>query len=469
MGSIHIHTIEKKYMTDLYSPMSIYLQLRDQFRDTVLLESADYHTVANSFSFIGIHAIAGVEVTAQEIEYKYPQQKEKRISLRNEKRSLSTILWDFCQQFTYTGVSSQAHFAQSLFGYASFDAVCLFDKHPLPADSAIPLARYRLYQYVLVINHFKNEGFLYENQIEGLPSHFKKIEDLIQSKDMPIYPFKMIAEEKENMTDDDFLHLVDKGKHHCQIGDVFQIVLSRRFSQAYQGDDFNVYRSLRNINPSPYLFYFDYGDYKLMGSSPESQLQIKNGIAKVFPIAGTFKRTGDDQKDKLLADALLSDSKENAEHTMLVDLARNDLARCCTNVSVTKYKEIQYYSHVIHLVSEVQGLLPASYNPFEVLLKSFPAGTLSGAPKFKAIQLIHHYEPTTRGYYGGAIGMIGLNGFCNHAIMIRSFLSKNNHLFFQAGAGIVVQSNRDNELQEIKNKLGALRAALHKASLIYIS
>jgi anthranilate synthase component 1 len=268
------------------------------------------------------------------------------------------------------------------------------------------------------------------------------------------------------MLDSDYIETVKKGIGSCYRGDVFQIVLSRRFQQSFIGDEFNVYRALRNINPSPYLFFFDYGDYKLMGSSPEAQLIIRNGKAVVHPIAGTFKRTGDDIIDQQKADELLKDPKENAEHVMLVDLARNDLSTVCSNVQVNHYKQVQYYSHVIHLVSEVTGEVNASANPFEILFKTFPAGTLSGAPKYKAMQLIDEYEPTSRSFYGGAIGFVGFNGSCNHAIMIRTLLSKNNTLILQAGAGIVAASKPESELQEVNNKLNALKNAIEMASTI---
>jgi anthranilate synthase component 1 len=289
------------------------------------------------------------------------------------------------------------------------------------------------------------------------------VESLIRSKDVPVYPFEPVGEEVSNMTDEDYRQMVGKGIKSCHRGDVFQIVLSRRFQQGFRGDEFNVYRALRNINPSPYLFFFDYGDYKLMGSSPESQILLQNGEAIVHPIAGTFKRSGDDAIDRREADRLLKDAKENAEHVMLVDLARNDLSRNCDDVHVEQYRSVQYYSHVIHLVSEVRGRLRDGYNPFALLATTFPAGTLSGAPKFKAMELIDGYEPTARSYYGGCIGFMGFDGSCVHAIMIRSLLSRNNTLTYQAGAGIVAASNPESELQEVNNKLGALKSAIRYA------
>ena len=293
------------------------------------------------------------------------------------------------------------------------------------------------------------------------------MESLIKNKDVPVYPFKLIGEEQSNMTNDAYLDMVRKGIKSCLRGDVFQLVLSRRFEQKFSGDEFNVYRALRNINPSPYLFFFDYGEYKIFGSSPESQLIIQNQQAVVHPIAGTFKRTGDDKTDQAEAERLLLDAKENAEHVMLVDLARNDLSRICTDVTVQKYRQVQYYSHVIHLVSEVTGKVKEDQNPFELFAKTFPAGTLSGAPKIKALELIDSYEPTNRSYYGGGIGFMGFDGSCNQAIMIRTFLSQQNTLIYQAGAGVVALSVPENELQEVNNKLNALKSAAKSAEYIH--
>jgi anthranilate synthase component 1 len=368
-----------------------------------------------------------------------------------------------------TGDERNASFAQGLYGYFTFDAVQFFEtirfKEAADASNKIPLARYRLYQYVIAINHHKDELLLCENCITGQESEGAVVESLINSKDVPVYPFSTVSGEASNMTDADYVDMVKKGISSCYRGDVFQIVLSRRFQQSFTGDEFNVYRALRNINPSPYLFFFDYGDYKLFGSSPESQLIIRNGRATVHPIAGTFRRTGDDAIDQVKAGELLQDPKENAEHVMLVDLARNDLSTVCHDVEVSQYRKVQYYSHVIHLVSEVVGTVEVG-NPFRVLFKTFPAGTLSGAPKFRAMQLIDAMEPTARSFYGGAIGFVGFNGSCNHAIMIRTFLSKDNTLFLQAGAGVVAASKPESELEEVNHKLNALKKAIEMAGRI---
>lgn len=465
MKKIVIETKVKKMLADVFTPVGIYLRIRDRFRDTVLLEGTDHHAADNSYSFIGINAIAGIEIIdTKSVEFKLPGQKPERADIKKASE-VPQQLWDFMNRFELAPTSDkEAKFAQGLYGYTTYDAVQFFDAVPLQKRenqlSEIPLMRYRLYQYVIAVNHFKDELYLCENVIAGLESEIKQVEGLIKSKDVPSYPFSIAGEESSNMTDEDYREMVKKGIQSCFRGDVFQIVLSRRFQQKFKGDEFNVYRALRNVNPSPYLFFFDYGDYKLMGSSPEAQLVIKNGQAVMHPIAGTFKRTGDDAIDKAAADKLLQDAKENAEHVMLVDLARNDLSRLCDEVTVTKYKQVQYFSHVIHLVSEVVAKVKPGTNPFALIAKTFPAGTLSGAPKIKAMQLIDSYEPTSRSYYGGAIGFMGFDGSCNHAIMIRTFLSKNNTLFYQAGAGVVAASNPESELQEVNNKLGALKKAL---------
>jgi anthranilate synthase component 1 len=474
MRKIEIRTTYKKMLADVYTPVGIYLRLRDRFRDTILLESTDFHAGENSYSFIGIHAVAGIEISnPSAIEFKLPGQTTERIKLDNP-TDVPQLLWDFMQRFKIKEAAVKpVHVAQGLFGYTSYDAVQFFESLDLTPSTApegqwgsIPLMRYRLYQYVIVINHFKDELFICENHFDGIESEVEVIESLIRSKDVPGFPFKSSEDERSNITDAAYMEMVKKGVASCLRGDVFQIVLSRRFEQKFIGDEFNVYRALRSINPSPYLFYFDYGDYKLMGSSPESQLIVDKGKAIVHPIAGTFKRTGDDEEDKALAIKLENDEKENAEHVMLVDLARNDLSRMCSEVEVTQYKKINYYSHVIHLVSEVTGKVGPGMNPFKLLATTFPAGTLSGAPKIRAMQLINEYETTARSYYGGAIGFIGFDNSVNHAIMIRTFLSRNNTLIYQAGAGVVAASNPESELQEVNNKLNALKQAIELAQNI---
>jgi anthranilate synthase component 1 len=473
MKKIIFTTTFKKLLADVFTPVGIYLRLRDKFRDTILLESTDFHAGENSYSIIGINAIAGIEITnTQMVEFKLPGMAPEKIKL-DRSSQLTKVIADFMDRFQVEQTAPKpVNIAQGLFGYTSYDAVQFFESIELNAlkqeahEMRVPLMRYRLYQYVIVINHFKDEMYICENHFSGLESKRADVESIIRSKDVPVFPFAIKDGEVADITDEAYKKIVSNGIEACHRGDVFQIVLSRRFMQSFTGDEFNVYRALRSVNPSPYLFYFDYGDYKLMGSSPESQVIIENGKVIVHPIAGTFKRSGDDETDKALAIELENDKKETAEHVMLVDLARNDLSRVCSNVEVTSFKKVHFYSHVIHLVSEVQGMVDKEKNPFAILGSTFPAGTLSGAPKYKAMQLIDKNEITARGFYGGAIGFIGFNGSCNHAIMIRTFLSKNNTLVYQAGAGIVAASKPESELQEVNNKLGALKKAIEIAETI---
>ena len=463
-----IQTEVTKMLADTFTPVGIYLRLRDRFRDTILLESTDSHAAENSYSFIGVNAIGGIEISSlNEIEYKYPKQEPQKETIQHVQDAPDRI-WAYMQHFDIaSSTEKEAAFAQGLYGYTTYDAIPFFDTIEFKqGDPAIPLMRYRLYQYVIAFNHFKDELYICENKIQGIDSELDALLSFIKSKDVPQYPFSIVGEESSNYTDEAYRAAVQKGIQHCMRGDVFQIVLSRRFQQQFNGDEFNVYRTLRSINPSPYLFFFDYGDYKLMGSSPEAQIIIKGGKAVVHPIAGTFKRSGDEAIDAARTQALLEDPKENAEHVMLVDLARNDLSRVCTEVRVKQYRQVHYYSHVIHLVSEVEGKVAEEANPFHLIAKTFPAGTLSGAPKFKAMQLIDGIEPTKRSYYGGCIGFVGFDGSCNQAIMIRTFLSQQNTLTYQAGAGVVAASQPESELQEVNNKLNALKTAIVLAEKI---
>jgi anthranilate synthase component 1 len=478
MERIRLKTTVKQMAADLFTPVGIYLRVRDRFRDTVLLESTDHHTTENSFSFIAINAVGGIEIrSGKQVEYKFPGTPPKQIQL--DTQTVPEVIWDYMQQYMVETGDKVLKMAQGLFGYTAYDAIPYFEKinfssrkydEKITADpiletaDAIPILRYRLYQYVIAIDHHRDQLYLLENHFSGLDGDKEMIERIIHGRDLPQFPFKAVGEESSNLTDAAYMEMVKQGIAHCYRGDVFQIVLSRRFQQSFQGDEFNVYRALRMINPSPYLFFFDYGEYKLMGSSPESQLIVADGKAIVHPIAGTFKRTGDDAEDRKEAERLLKDPKENAEHVMLVDLARNDLSRICDHVQVAQYRQVKYYSHVIHLVSEVVARVREGANPFELMAKTFPAGTLSGAPKYRAMELIDQYENTPRSFYGGAIGMVGFDGTCNQAILIRSFLSRNNTLYCQAGAGIVASSIPENELQEVNNKLGALKKAIEYAN-----
>jgi len=468
MTEFKIKTTSRKLLADIITPVSIYLRIRDIFPNSLLLESSDYHGNENSYSFICMKPIAGFEADNGIVTETYPDGSRVITEI--------TDLQVFNDRFSIFAASFSQHEQQNdipvngLFGYVSYDAIEYFEKIKLQCGSdlphKIPDVRYHLYKYIIAINHFQNTLQIIDNQINGEPGEPDRIESLLNSRNLAFYSFKIDGKEEMNISDEQYKEMVTRGKDHCSKGDVFQIVLSRQFSRSFKGDEFNVYRALRSINPSPYLFYFDYGNYKIFGSSPEAHLKISKGKAYINPIAGTFRRTGDDENDKALAVKLSTDVKENAEHVMLVDLARNDLSRHSTNVKVESFREIQFYSHVIHLVSAVSGELKPGTTMAEVMSATFPAGTLSGAPKYMAMKIIDKLESQRRGYYGGAIGFIDFRGSFNHAIMIRTFLSKANTLYYQAGAGIVAISDEDNELQEVNNKLGALRKAIEMAEEI---
>ncbi len=463
---IKINTHSKTILADTTTPVSIYLKLRDIFPNSILMESSDYHGAKGSWSFICARPMAIFKVEGEKITETFPNGN-KAITHITKEINVIQRLNNFRQAFVCEGDHVPIN---GIFGYIAYDAIEHFETIKLHSnieeERKIPEIYYTFYRFIIAINHFHNQLIIIENIPDGENSESEQIETLLNSRTFAVYPFKANGDEVSNKTDTEYMTMVSLDKESCLRGDVFQIVLSRRFSQTYTGDDFNVYRALRSINPSHYLFYFDYGNFRILGSSPEAELEIKNGKAYIHPIAGTFKRTGNDKYDQELAEQLSQDKKENAEHVMLVDLARNDLKHIATSVTVETYREIQYYSHVLHMVSVVSGILPENFNPVKVLADSFPAGTLSGAPKYKAMELIDKYEGDRRGYYGGCLGYLGFNGDCNHAIMIRSFLSKNNRLYYQAGAGIVQQSKEENELAEVNNKLAALKQALVLAEQI---
>ena len=458
-----LNSVKKNIIVDTITPVSIYLKLRDNYSNTILLESSDYSAKDNSYAYICCNPIAKFYVKKNTLFTEYPDGSKFQKEVAKDIRIFSE-LEKFMNKFSIQDDSnhSKKYISKGLFGYMTYDSVRFFEKININNESFgddIPDIYYSLYSEIIVVNTFNNEANLISHS--GNKNKIDEIEKLITGKKTNEFSFKLNGKLESNLTDDEFLKMVDNGIKHCYRGDVFQIVLSRKFSQKFSGDEFCVYRQLRSINPSPYLFYFDYGSFKIFGSSPEAQLVIKDKKAEIHPIAGTFKRSGDDAVDKEKAIKLFEDDKENSEHMMLVDLARNDLSRSCSNVKVEKDREIQFYSHVIHLVSKVTGELKSPSN--DIIGNTFPAGTLTGAPKFRAMELIEEYENHTRSFYGGAIGFIDFDNNFNHAIMIRSFLSKNQNLLLQAGAGIVSKSNRHNELNEVYNKIGALLKALEKA------
>ena len=466
MKKFALKTHYKKILADTISPVSVYLKIRDKFPNSILLESSDYHGNDNSFSYICCNPIASIKVDANVVTKIYPDQTTTTTTVAADK--VTSEIDAFTKQFDTQKDTSFKFINNGMFGFTAYDAVKYFEDIQISKkDNSIdiPEMYYAIYQNIIAINHFKNEAYIFAH-CYNTESNIDAIDHLIKVQSFSSYDFESKGAISSNLSDEEFKSHVELAKKHCGRGDVFQLVLSKKFQQDFKGDDFNVYRALRSINPSPYLFYFDYGKFKIFGSSPEAQLVVQDQNAEIHPIAGTFARSGDDLKDAELAKKLVADKKENSEHVMLVDLARNDLSRHCTDVVVKKYREVQFFSHVIHLVSKVIGIVRKNTPTMQIVADTFPAGTLSGAPKYKAMELIETYEKTSRSFYGGAIGFMDFDGNYNHAIMIRTFLSKNYQLHWQAGAGIVSKSSSDNELQEVYNKLGALTKAIKLAETI---
>lgn len=453
---------------DLETPVRIYLKVREKYAQSFLLESSDYHARENSFSYVGFEPIAHIKADEKSLNIGYPDGSttEKPIEDIDLLKEIKSFVASFSAQ-----TKNEKYIRNGLFGFTAYEAIEHFEDIVLDARKKsqydVPVIHYVFFRYVIAFDHFNSRLFITENTVEGAPfqSNLSQVLDLINTNDTPAtLDFKTDQNIVSPFTDDEFKAIIEKAIDHCKKGDTFQMVLSRSFSTQFEGDDFQAYRALRSINPSPYLFYFDYGEFTIFGSSPEAQLVVQDNKASIFPIAGTYRRTGDDQKDYELAMQLSNDEKETSEHVMLVDLARNDLSKSGENVEVEKFKEVQYFSHVIHLVSKVTGELNKGI--LDVAADTFPAGTLSGAPKHRAMQLIDKYEKTKRGYYGGMIGFMDFSGNFNHAIIIRSFLSQNDTLYFQAGAGVVAKSVPESEVQEVYNKVGALMKALEVAERI---
>ena len=457
METFNYTTTSKTILADLYTPVGVYMRLRDLYPQSALMESSDYHDSNNSRSFIGIEPMASVAIGHGTATVTYPDGSTFKHEVNKEYRSDKAIH----QLIDHIQVSGDDAKICGLFGYTSFNAVRYFEDIPVKdetqAKNDAPDLLYILYKVVIVFDHFNNT--LKVVSLNG-EAKIDEVMKAMNKANVKAYDFHPVGDVRSTLTDEEHKANIRRGIKHCLRGDVFQIVLSRRFIQSYEGDDFKLYRALRSINPSPYLFYFDFGGFRIFGSSPETHCRIEGRKAYIDPIAGTTKRTGDAEADRKGAEYLRNAPKENAEHVMLVDLARNDLSRNCHGVKVDFYKDLQYYSHVIHLVSRVSGELDNGADPIKAFIDTFPAGTLSGAPKVRAMQLISEYEPHNRGAYGGCIGYIGLDGSLNQAITIRTFVSRNGELWFQAGGGIVAKSDEEYELQEVNNKLGALRRAI---------
>ena len=460
-------TNSKRVMGDLHTPVSLYLKIRDAFPQSALLESSDYNSNKNSKSFIGLQPIANIDINRGECIEVLPDNSRVVNSL-SDTHTISDAVSSYISKFDISGDNAELC---GLFGYTTFNCVKYTDnihiKESKEDRNDAPDMRYILYKYLMIFDHQNDDLLLVELLSDEEESSLHKVESLINARNFASYNFYKEGEEWSTITDEDFKENVRQGIKNCNDGTVSQIVLSRRFVQQFTGDDFKVYRALRTINPSPYLFYFDFGGFRIFGSSPETHCQIRGETISIDPIAGTARRTGNAKEDMEIAERLKLDPKENNEHMMLVDLAQADLSLNAHNVKLDFLRQVQFYSHVIHLVSRVSATLDKGTNKIKAFFDTFPAGTVSGAPRSKAMQLISDIEIHNRGAYGGCIGFIGFNGDISQAITIRTFVSRNNHLWYQAGAGVVSQSTDEGELQEVNNKLNALKKAINMAAQIH--
>jgi anthranilate synthase component 1 len=453
-----IYSNSTDMLSDTITPISVFLNLRDVYKSVSLFESSDYNSKENSKSFICVNPLVTLKVNNGEL------QNIESDKLKS-KTKFSSIQDLQCQTSEYEFVNFDLQKYNGFFGYFSYDSIKYFESVKPKVKTKyedVSEIYFSIFEYIIVFDNFSNRAQIIANSFEDVETDFSSI--LIEVYKHSFYKsqFKLTDEEKVSNTNGEFLTNVNKAKGNVRKGDVFQLVISRCFSQTYLGDDFQVYRELRALNPSPYMFYFNMEKAKVFGTSPEAQVKVTNGLAEIHPIAGTVKRSKDIDKDLKSTRELQANPKENAEHVMLVDLARNDLNRTCKNVKVTDYKKIQNFSHVIHMVSKVTGEVVGD-DSLKTFAQSFPAGTLSGAPKYRAMELIQDYETDNRGFYGGAIGQICPNGDLNMAIIIRSCLSQNNTLNYQAGAGVVLDSIPELELKEVDNKIKAVRTAIQMA------
>ena len=466
--------LERIVPADLHTPVSIYLALREGAECSFLLESVETNEQVGRYSFAGanpsilvVSKNSGVEVT-------------RRGDTQTESGDIVSVLRKLLSEFKQAPLTDPTGFSGGFLGYLSYDALAALESVPLPPEDASskPDAIFGLFHSFVQLDHrrhtltvvqnivVKPERSLQEQYDEGK----RQLDILVMRLSrIPLAPNSFACDFsslREATSRDAYCDMVRKAKHHIVEGDVFQVVLSRKATLQYRGDPFPVYRALRIINPSPYLFYLQFGEIQLIGSSPEVLVRVDKDIVKVLPIAGTRRRGESEEEDRSLEAELLADEKERAEHTMLIDLGRNDVGRVSElgSVRVPVQARVDRYSHVMHMVSEVRGKLKGDCSTLDVLVSCSPAGTVSGAPKKRAMEIISDLEGVRRGVYAGAVGYLGLNGSLDTCIAIRTIVCSAAGLEIQTGAGIVADSDPDREFEETESKARALRLAVEMAA-----
>jgi anthranilate synthase component 1 len=466
--------VYQEFLADTETPVSAYLKLRDGSY-SYLLESADGGMRWGRYSFIGCKPYLSVISRKGEMEI----WQEDTHQIRKDVANPLDILRELNTKFKPVTVGDLPPFQGGLVGYCNYDLVRKWEHLPGIAsmDPDLPEAVFTACRRLIIFDHFthmiKVVAFAHLEEDEDPAQIYRKacreIKKTIEQLHGPLPSFHkddplQLSDLSSNVLREDFEDAVRKAKEYIVAGDAIQVVLSQRFSGEVTGEDFSLYRNLRSVNPSPYMFYLNFGDYKLIGASPEILVRLTDGKIELRPIAGTRPRGATSEEDRALENDLLADPKERAEHIMLVDLGRNDVGKVAApgSVSVPRLMEIERYSHVMHIVSRVEGFLKPEMDCFDLFMSAFPAGTVSGAPKIRAMEIISELEPSPRGPYAGAVGYFGFNGNMDFCITIRTITIMKNQLSIQVGAGIVSDSSPANEYDETLRKAGAMFKAIER-------
>ena len=462
--------VYRKVLADLLTPVSAYMRLARHYRPAVLLESIEGGRQYTRYSYVCVDprmiVIHSDDITTIQ------QGQEKRLS----DEPVLAILRKGLADYKVPPVQEIPDFCGGWVGYLGYETVAWVERVPVhpSEDHDIPDAIFMLFETVMAFDHLKQEvivchtqhidhGLSLKEQYESALAVINHVGDALHTDiDYQTPPVTGKSQLKPQMSRSQFMASVNRAKDHIYAGDVFQLVLSQCFQRSTQVESLTLYRALRNINPSPYMFFFDLEQFAIIGASPELMVKVEKDQMEVRPIAGTRPRGATREEDARLAEELLADEKERAEHLMLVDLGRNDVGRVCRfkSVAVTEFMAVERYSHVMHIVSDIRGELRQGIDAMEALLAGFPAGTVTGAPKIRAMELIHELEPTRRGIYAGTVGYIDFHGNLNTCIAIRTMLLKDGVVSFQSGAGIVVDSDPQKEYDETVSKAEAVMQAV---------
>ncbi len=469
--------VHRRLGADLLTPVSAFFQLRQEATSPFLLESVEGGEKMARYSFLGRNPYLTVTAHGRETRLEFADQNVADSTVQQD---IFTVLADLMSRYTEICPPGLPRLTGGAVGYFSYDCIRLIERLPnAPTDDlSVPDAIWCFYDTIAAFDHVKHQLVLMasafirpeENERSVYDAAMAKLDALeatfSRSISLGSDPVQLVGSVESNVSPENFEASVRRAKDFIHEGDIFQVVLSQRFASQFSGDPFNLYRALRQVNPSPYLFYLDFDSFKLVGSSPEVLVRVENGRAELLPIAGTRPRSEDPVIDRELEAELLNDPKERSEHLMLVDLGRNDLGRISKygTVNVEKYAFIERYSHVMHIVSAISGELNESENALDVFKACFPAGTVSGAPKVRAMEIIDELETSRRGVYAGAVGYLDFRGNMDTCITIRTMLVKDDRVFIQAGAGIVADSDPSAEYEETRNKAKALHRAMNVAA-----